>query len=225
MMTTESRAAQCCCCNARLTLIALLCFFIFIEGLYSIFGMFYNIYFLFSRGWPIAIQIFFLYGAVKRQSCILMTGFVLNTIGAVLVGIFCLLGIIMGSVFATFFASLANMDTSSGMSSGRGSSMSSQQQQQMGAMGAMATPMIIGAAIFMIVIFAIQIMICYLYFIVYKEAKRFQGSQVMVRTAGVVMQQGNYPNYPSYSTSNYPTPTPTYPTNYPPYGAKTATMA
>ena len=47
-------------------------------------------------------------------------------------------------------------------------------------------------------------MVCYLYFIVYREAKRFQDNQVMVCAAGAVMEQGNYPNCPGYPAPNYP---------------------
>ncbi|PAV80701.1 hypothetical protein WR25_03307 [Diploscapter pachys] len=224
MMTTESRAAQCCCCNARLTLIALLCFYIFLGAICSIFGILRNTFLLFVGVSLMALYIFLLYGAMKRQPCILIIGYGLSLAGAISIGVLCLLFAILGSVFAASFSKSDNADTSSRMRSMWRSTIFSQQELE--AMSAMLTgPLIAGITIFMIVMVVIQVMICYLHVVVYREAKRFQGNQVMVQAVGIVMQQGNYPNYPSYSTPNYPTPTPTYPTNYPPYGAKTATMA
>ncbi|PAV58315.1 hypothetical protein WR25_14708 [Diploscapter pachys] len=200
-MIAEPKVAQCCCCNARATLIVLLCLDIFVGATYVIFGIFIGSTFVLSFGMSsMAFPSFFLYGAVKRQPCILMTGFVLNTIGAVFVGICCLLAIIMGSVFATFLTDFANTNTSLGRGSGQGLSMSSQQQQEKieEINTLLAGPLITGVIIFMIVILAIYIMICYLYFIVYQEAKRFQNNQVMIQPVSVVMQSSSYSNYPSY---------------------------
>ncbi|PAV65485.1 hypothetical protein WR25_24037 [Diploscapter pachys] len=224
-MTTEPRAAQCCCCNARAILIALLCFDIFVGAIYVTFGIFICSTFVLSFGMSsMAFPSFFLYGAVKRQPCILMTGFVLNTIGAVFVGMCCLSFVIVRSVFAQFVIDLANIGTSSGGGLGQRLPMSSQQQQEkMEEINTfLDSPLITGVTIFMIVILAIYIMICYLYFIVYQEAKRFQNNQVMVQPVSVVIQSSSYSNYPSYP---YPTLTPAYPTNYPLYDKKAANMA
>ncbi|PAV88326.1 hypothetical protein WR25_07572 [Diploscapter pachys] len=190
MMTIEPRAARCCCCNARITLIVLLCFYIFvgaIGAIYWIAGTSDHVYqksytcLLFSRVWrfvELALYILFLYGTVKRQPRILMAGLIYEIIGAVLTGIWYLRVIIR--------------------SSGQRSSMSSQQQQQMEETKLIDSFIFEFTAIIMSATLIVQSMICYLYFIVYRKAKSFQDSQLMVRSAGVVMQQGNYPNYPPY---------------------------
>ncbi|PAV68425.1 hypothetical protein WR25_09764 [Diploscapter pachys] len=131
-MAIEPRAARCCCCNARITLIVLLFFYIFVGAIGAIYWIAgtsdhayqkYHTYLLCYRVWGfvgLALYIPLLYGAVKRQSRILMAGFIYETITAVLIGVLCLLVIIMPSV---------------------------------------------------------QSMICYLYLIVYREAKRFQDNR------------------------------------------------
>ncbi|PAV88123.1 hypothetical protein WR25_17736 [Diploscapter pachys] len=166
-MTTEPRAARFCCRNAR-----------FVQ---------------------LALDILFLYGAVKRHPRILMAGFIYEIFLAVLIGIWCLLIIIMPSVFTEYYFDRVNMSMSSAMDSEQGSSMSSQQQQEeMEAAGAdfFISMLVTSMVIALIIMLAIQSMICYLYFVVYQEAKRFQNNQVVVQPAGVVMQQCNYSNYP-----------------------------
>ncbi|PAV68426.1 hypothetical protein WR25_09765 [Diploscapter pachys] len=222
MMTIEPRAAQCFCCNARITLIVLLCVLIFFGAIGAIYWIpgssdhayqKYHTYLLCYRVWGLvglALYILFLYGAVKRQSRILMAGFIFEIIGAVLTVILCLLIIVIPSVFTEPFVDLMNMSMSSAMGSAQGSSMSSQEKQQMQQMRAMmntdsfAAIIVISMIIGLIIGLAIQSMICYLYLIVYREAKRFQDNQVTVCAVGVVMEQGNYPNCPSYPASNYP---------------------
>ncbi|PAV88327.1 hypothetical protein WR25_07573 [Diploscapter pachys] len=222
MMTIEPRAAQCCCCNARITLIVLLCLCIFsgaIGAIYWIPGTSdhayqkYHMYLLCYRVWGfvgLALYILFLYGAVKRQSRILMAGFIYSIIQAVPTVILCLLVIIMPSVFTEILVDWLNMSMSSAMNSAQGSSMSSQEKQQMEEVRAIMntdsfTAMIVTSMVVGLIIgFAIQSMICYLYFVVYREAKRFQDNQGMVCAVGVVVEQGNYPNCPSYPASNYP---------------------
>ncbi|PAV80480.1 hypothetical protein WR25_26227 [Diploscapter pachys] len=212
-MTTEPRAAQCCCCSARRTLIVWQCVCIILwafRAIYSIPKIFdhtYQTYLLCYRVWAfveLILNILLLYGAVKRQPRILMAGFIYETIVTVLVGILCLLATIIPSVFTKFFTDRVNMSMSSAMNSGQGSSISSQQQQQIEEMSTDPLINVIVTSMVLLIIFALQSMICYLYLIVYREAKRFQDNQVMVCAAGVVVEQGNYPNCPSYPASNYP---------------------